>query len=157
MEMQIKEVGENGAPDKDVFDIKTGVAIILAVKNKSNIKKLSKVFRFDMFGSREKKFEFLNANSLKSIKWNKISISEPNYEFVIRDYKIRNDYSKGFSVVEVFPVSSVGMVTARDGMSIQQNKVDIKKVVQDFQILDLEALRTKYNLGKEVRLESILS
>ena len=146
-----KEVGENGEPDKNVFDIKTGVAIILAVKNKSNIKKLSKVFRFDMFGSREKKFEFLNANSLKSIKWNKISISEPNYEFVIRDYKIRNDYSKGFSVVEVFPVSSVGIVTARDGMSIQQNKVDIKKVVQDFQILDLEALRTKYNLGKDVR------
>jgi len=127
-----KEVGENGEPDKNVFDIKTGVSIILAVKKKSKKKELGNVFRFDISGSREKKFEFLRNNSFKTIKWKKVQVSEPNYEFVIRDNKLREEYNKGFSVNELFIKNSVGIVTAKDAVFIAKDKKTLEKQIKDY-------------------------
>jgi predicted helicase len=110
-----------------------------------------KILRADCFGSRLSKFEFLSTNSLDSIKWDEIVPSAPNYEWVSRDEKIREEYLKGFSVSELFPISSIGIVTARDEMSIQNTRADIEKVVNDFLTIDAESLRVKYNLRKDTR------
>jgi len=127
-----KETAENGEQDKNVFDIKTGVAIILAIKKKTKSKKLAEVFRFDLFGSRERKFEFLNQNSLKKVKWNKVSTSGPNYEFVIRDEKIREEYNKGFSINDLFVKKSVGVVTAKDDVFIGNDSKSLEKQVKEY-------------------------
>lgn len=127
-----KEVGKNGEKDENVFDIKTGVSIILGIKKKNKSKKLAEVFRFDIFGLREEKFEFLNKNSFNTIKWEKVKVVEPNYEFVIRDEKLSEEYGRGFSVNELFVEKSVGIVTARDKVFIGNSKGELEKQIKDY-------------------------
>jgi len=127
-----KELAKNGEPDKNIFDIKTGVSIILAVKKKTRTKKLAEVFRFDILGSQDDKFEFLNKNTINDIKWNKIIVTEPNYEFVARDEAIRSDYKKNFSIEELFIKNGVGIVTARDNFVISDSRNVLLKNAEKF-------------------------
>ena len=143
-----KEVGKNGEKDENVFDIKTGVSIILGIKKKNKSKKLAEVFRFDIFGLREEKFEFLNKNSFNTIKWEKVKVAEPNYEFVIRDEKLMNEYNKGFSINKLFKKNVAGIVTSRDSFIIDDNIETLSVRVKNFcnkDISDKEIL-SKYNL-----------
>ena len=146
-----KEKSPDGSDDKNVFDIKQGVAIFYGIKKKEPKSNGVKIFRADCFGSRPSKFEFLDTNSIDSVKWKEIVPVAPNYEWVSRDEKIREEYTKGISVADLFPISNVGIVTARDGMSIQYNRADIEKVVNDFQTIDAETLRVKYDLRNDTR------
>jgi type I restriction-modification system DNA methylase subunit len=147
-----QEKAPDGSDDKNVFDIKQGVAIFIGVKHEGKfISKSGKVFRADCFGVRQKKLEYLNDNLFKTVPWKEIMPSAPNYEWIARDEKIRKEYLKGFSVADLFPISTVGFVTARDGMSIQHTKADIEQVVSDFQTMDIQTLRVKYDLRKDTR------
>jgi len=146
-----KEKAPDGSDDKNVFDIKQGVAIFLGIrKNKSKASE-TKIFLADCYGSRLQKFHFLAENTLNSIKWNRVFTSSPNYEWVIRDEKNKQEFINGFSTSKLFQINSVGIVTARDSTTIQFNISDINKVVQDFMNLGIEDLRLKYKLGKDVR------
>lgn len=127
-----KEVGKNGEKDENVFDIKTGVSIILGIKKKNKSKKLAEVFRFDIFGQRKEKFDFLNKNSFNTVKWKKVKVVKPNYEFVIRDEKLMKEYNKGFSINELFIEKSVGIVTAKDKVFIGNSKEELEKQVKDY-------------------------
>ena len=40
--------------------------------------KKAKVFHFDLYGKRDAKYNFLNDNSIASIAWKELEISEPN-------------------------------------------------------------------------------
>jgi len=147
-----KEKDLDGGKDENVFAIQQGVAILVGVKrtNKST-KKLARVSRADCYGMRKMKFDYLNKNSLETMEWREIQPSGPNYEWVDRDTETQGKYREGFSVTELFPISSVGVVTGRDDMSIRPTKAEVWKVVQDFQMLDVETLRTKYDLRKDVQ------
>lgn len=127
-----KEKAPDGSEDKNVFDIKQGVAILLGIKKKEKKSDIAKIFRADCFGSRPSKFEFLDTNSLDSVKWMIMKPSTPNYEWVGRDTNKLSEYQKGFSVNELFPVSSVGIVTSRDDFSIDYDKINLKKRINDF-------------------------
>ncbi len=146
-----KEVAPDGGVDKNVFDIQQGVAIIVAVKHKTKRKELADVYKSDVWGSRKAKFDFLFGNTLEQIKWEKIRLTEPFYYYLNKNQKLEEEYKKGIKVNELFPVNSVGIVTARDNMSIQDNPEQVKQVINDFSYLDVEPLRTKYHLGKDVR------
>ena len=127
-----KEKSPDGGKDENVFAIKQGVAIFIGVKRKEKTKKLSQIFRADCFGLRLEKFEYLNANSLAKIDWKDIAPSAPNYEWVARDTETQSEYRKGFSVAEIFSVSSVGIVTSRDDFVIDFDKDVLKKRMTDF-------------------------
>ncbi len=117
-----KEVSPDGSPDKNVFDIQQGVSIMVGIKNKSTKNKLSTVYRADLYGSRKTKFDWLNTNSLSSIKWDKINLREPSYLFVNKNENIQNEYEKGIKLNELFPVNNVGIVTSRDSFVIDTKR-----------------------------------
>ncbi|HCC84672.1 MAG TPA: DNA methyltransferase, partial [Candidatus Pacebacteria bacterium] len=127
-----KEVSPDGSKDENVFDIKTGVSIILGVKLKkhsSSHKSPATVYKGDLFGLREEKFEFLNSHDVHDVGWEKL----PTEAEVWR--KIGNgdaEYREGFSVFELFPISSTGIVTARDSVVIDQNKENLLKRMHQF-------------------------
>jgi predicted helicase len=54
-------------------------------------------------------------------------------------------------VQELFPVNSVGVVTARDSLTIQHTKEELIKTIKDFVRLDTETARDKFNLGHDAR------
>ncbi len=149
-----KEVAPDGSPDKNVFDIQQGVAIIIAVKKKEKAgadKKLAELYHGELWGDRKAKYEALWKQSAKSASVNALQNRATQYPYVSRDFSLDAVYQQGFGVQELMPVNSVGIVTARDALTIDMDKDALWKRVEDFTKLDVETLRTKYALGKDVR------
>ncbi|WP_353199171.1 type ISP restriction/modification enzyme [Sandarakinorhabdus sp.] len=149
-----KEVSPDGSADTNVFDIMQGVAIIIAVKRKADshtVKPLAEVFHGDLWGNRGGKYGALWAGSPTGLAPASLRHKPPAYPFVPRDYAVEAVYSQGFSIAELMPVNSVGIVTARDELTIDMDREALWNRVQDFPKLDAETLRAKYALGKDVR------
>jgi predicted helicase len=133
---QKKEVCPDGSSDQNVFDIMQGVSINIFVKTgKKKKNELGQVKHFDLYGKREYKYEYLNENTLKSLDWNSLNFSEPNYFFVKKDFKGSATYEQGFKVDEVFIHNNTGLNTEFDELAIQDNKKDSERI--------LELLKTK--------------
>jgi len=127
-----KEKSPDGSDDKNVFDIKTGVSIFFGIKKKNDKSTEAKIYHSDCFGTRETKFEYLNYHLLDSVEWDVIQPIEPNYEWIACDKKTREQYRKGFSVAELLPVSSVGIVTSRDEFIIDTDRSSLENRIRNF-------------------------
>ncbi len=128
-----KETTPTGEKDENVFDIQQGVSINIFVKNgKKKAGELAQVFHFDCFGKREDKYNFLWENSLSSIAFKTLSNQAPMYFMVPKDFDLKKEYEAGFSIAELFPVNSVGIVTARDAILVNDKKSDLLKNVEEF-------------------------
>jgi predicted helicase len=147
-----KETAPNGTKDENVFDIQQGVSINLFIKTGNKRKgALAEVYHTDLYGKREYKYEILSDNTISSLDFKKLEYKEPFYFFVPKNFTTLNKYDKGFSVNDLFELSSVGIVTARDSLAIQYTKQEMKAVLTDFANLETEAAREKYSLGKDAR------
>ena len=147
-----KETAPDGSPDKNVFDIMTGVSINLFVKTgKKKSDALANVFHHDLYGERESKYEFLWANNLAQIKFQKLALQAPYYFFVPKDYGLQAEYEKGFSVNDLFENKNSGIQTKRDKLTIAFSEKEIGKVKNDMLKLDEIQIRQKYNLPKDGR------
>ena len=94
-----KERSPDGSPDKNVFDIQQGVSINLFVKTgKKPYGALGKVFHFDLFGSRESKYEFLRHHSLNEVKFKSLKPAASHYFFTPRDYSLESEYQKALAL-----------------------------------------------------------
>ncbi|AJI57966.1 N-6 DNA Methylase family protein [Francisella philomiragia] len=147
-----KETCPDGSKDENVFDIMQGVSINILVKTgakKNN--ELAEVYHYDLYGKRSDKYEFLAQNSLKNIQWSKIENTAPQYYFVQKDWELKKKYDKGFCLQNLFPINSVGIVTARDKFTIHDTKQEVENTIKEFLELDDEQARNKYKLGKDVR------
>lgn len=128
-----KEVSPDGSIDQNVFDIQQGVSINILIKTGKKPKNvLGKIFNFDLYGKRDDKYNFLNDNSLNEIRFNEISATEPNYTFINKNFEVFDQYSKGFSLTDLFPYNSVGIVTSRDGLVIDSDKNVLRNRMNEF-------------------------
>ncbi len=146
-----KEVCPDGSKDENVFDIMQGVAIIIGIKKKTKSKKLAELYICDIYGERDFKYQTLNKNSLRSLSFETIAYMKPQFYFVKKDFKLQEIYNKGINVRSLFPINSVGIVTARDKFTIKDSKEMVEKQIIDFVNLEVEEARIKYQLGKDVR------
>ena len=114
-------------------------------------KKPAQVFHFDLYGKRDKKYDFLNENSIQSIDWNTLQPNEPNYFLVSKNFDGVEEYEKGFHVNNLFKENNAGLVTSRDALVIQNSKEEVMNTIKDFANLKVEDARTKFNLGEDSR------
>jgi len=68
------------------------------------------------------------------------------YLMVEKDYEKEEEYNKGLSITELFPVNNVGIVTSRDDFIIDDNKNRLEKRIIDFFELNKEDIQLKYAL-----------
>ena len=128
-----KERSPDGSPDKNVFDIQVGVSINLFVKTgHKKPETLGKVFHFDLFGERESKYEFLWNHSLNKVKFKRLKPAAPHYFFTPRDYSLESEYQKGFSVADLMPVNTSGIITSRDSLVIDSDENALLSRIKDF-------------------------
>jgi predicted helicase len=140
------ETSIDGGKDENVFDIQQGVSINLFIKTGKKKKlELGKVWHFDLYGSRELKYENLSKNIINTINWEKLEYSSPNYFFTKKNFSEIASYEIGFKVDMLFKHNACGIVTARDGLVVQQHKNDLETVIKDFNLLDEVTFRNKYN------------
>ena len=147
-----KETAPDGGKDENVFDITEGVSISIFVK--SGIKKegdLAEVFHYGLFGRRKEKFNFLDGKSLETVKWKNLKLTAPQFFFAPKNFAGKREYEKGFSVPELFPVNSIGIVSARDHFTIQHTARAMKSTIHEFLRLNTEVARDKFDLGEDTR------
>ena len=147
-----KETAPDGSPDKNVFDIQQGVSINLFIKTGKKTKnELAQVFHHDLYGARESKYQFLWENNLAKVGFEELNPNAPQYFFVPKNYGLQTEYEKGFQLNDLFPVNSVGIVTARDNFTIHHTPQSLKATMMEFLSIDDEASREKFSLGEDVR------
>lgn len=127
-----KEIAPNGDKDENVFDIQQGVSINIFVKNSTRSRGLARVYYTGMFGKRVDKYDQLNALQLEKISWTELEPNEPFYFLMPRDERNRATYEKGFSIQELMPEHTTGVVTARDGLVIAKRPEELLERIQIF-------------------------
>ncbi len=122
-----KEKTPQGADDENVFNIKQGVSINLFVKKAPTTKQ--KIHYYDVYGQRAEKYAFLAQNDLNSIEWLELTPREPFYLLLPLEMRLLDEYEQGFSVKDMFQISSVGIVTGKDRIFIANNAESLKEQV----------------------------
>jgi predicted helicase len=151
-----QETCPDGSKDENVFDIQQGVSINLFIKTcKKKDDELAQVFYSDLYGIRKYKYDYLGGNNISTIQWDEVKPEGNNYFLVNKIFDNKAEYEKGFFIKDIFPVNSVGIVTGRDKLAIQVTKDKMRNVLNDFAVLETEAARNKYNLGKDSRYWSV--
>ena len=143
-----KERTPDGGQDENVFDIEQGVAVSLLVKKKGVSRA---IYHADLWGTRKEKYQTLLEAEKVSIEWKPLTPSIPSYLFIPQDEESRNEYEQGWQVTEILSKKSVGVVTARDRLTIHYTENELWKTVQDFSSLPMEAARQKFELGRDAR------
>ena len=159
-----KERTPNGGKDENVFDIQQGVAIGLFVKGvfrADGADGPARVFHADLWGERDAgqgggKYGWLDASSamvcdVESTRWVELAPKPPRYLFVPRDETLAEEYEAGWKITDVFPINSVGMVTARDKLAIQWTPDNMKQVASHFAELSEDDARFRYALGRDAQ------
>lgn len=147
-----KEVSPDGKSDKNVFDIRTGVAIIIAIKSKisKTSSELAELYHSELWGTRDVKYENLwNATIYTDYQ----KIENPHkryYMFYPIDDKLIDIYDAGFDLSKLMNYNQKGIITARDGLSIGFSHADLEEKLENF--LDPsksdDAIRKEYFGGK---------
>ena len=169
-----KEVSPDGSKDENVFDIMQGVSINIFVKHSQKVKdkeledtKLSpfyyknsndyaNVYYYDLYGKREYKYKFLFDNNIKSIEWKELNYKEPFFLFTPQNENLLEEYDKFYSIKDMFRISNVGIVTARDNFCLSKNDSinslnELKNNIKRFMELDIEYARKEFELREDTR------
>ena len=106
-----------------MFDIMQGTAIFIGVKTgKKKTGEVATVEHIDIYGKRKEKYDWLENNSLESAT--SLVPVAPYYFFVPKNTNGQEEYERGFSVNEIFPVNVTGIQTGNDDI-LTDDSVDI--------------------------------
>ena len=146
-----REVTPEGNKDENVFNIRTGVAISIFIKDSNKDVDIADVKYIDIWGKREDKFSWLNQNYLDSSTWVNVEINRSNYLFVPQSGDRKNEYDILSSIKDVLSANALGLFTARDKLTIHDNMDSVWETVTEFSKLDTESARESYGLRQDVR------
>ena len=146
-----KEVSPDGTPDINVFDIQQGVAVGLFVRRFKATLLDTLTGRGDLFGSRDVKYRTLASASLRSLPFVELNPTSPFYLFVQQDQTNRKEFESMLLLSEATQLHSVGVVTARDHLTIAFTPEEILHRVQRFAKLGEHEARQEFELRNDVR------
>ena len=161
-----RERSPDGTKDENVFDIQQGVAIGIFVRRRGNAgpSRQATVYHADLWGPREVyektlqerrliggKYHWLVEHDLTTTEWSELALQKPFYLFTPQNIDLRAEYEQARKITDIFPISNVGIVTARDALTICWSKDEIWNTILDFSSISTEEARAKYNLGKDTR------
>lgn len=131
-----KEISPDGSKDENVFDIMTGVSIILGVKKQGEVnkKKFAQVYKADIYGLRKDKLAQLGNHTFTELKW--VHLSETSDVWKLEGIG-KEEYKNGFIVRELFSVNNIGIYTGKDEefVSFERKNTD-KEIVYTYRAFD---------------------
>ena len=127
-----KEKCPDGSKDENVFDIQQGVSICFFIRKLGDHERKAKVFRFDQFGLRDKKYAWLLKNDIETIPWKTVTPSTPFYLFTSgQDSELQKEFYQYPKLTDIFPVNVLGFQTHRDQFAIAYTENEMQKRVTD--------------------------
>lgn len=130
-----REKAPDGGPDENVFDIQQGVAAAFFLrypKGEHRDDALGRVFYADLWGNREQKEAYLDGTPFDEVPWQEVTPQSPFYLFIPQNRSLAEEYERGWRLPEIFPVNSVGIVTARDHFAIAFEPHELKERIEAF-------------------------
>jgi hypothetical protein len=144
------ETAPNGGPDKNVFDIRQGVAISLFVKRQyptSERAENAEVYYADLWGLREEKYRYLMENDITTTEWQKLEPEvTPNFFFVPKDFNLLEEYEDYPTINAVFKEGGVAISTRHDDFMVAFDRQELKNRLAIF-ISDLPDREVTERLG----------
>ena len=122
-----KETAPDGGKDENVFDIRVGVSIIFAIKTSKN-NAWGKVYYQDLYGLREDKFAKLQKGEFE---FKEVKLDSKTAVFIPQDEMGKDEYNKGVSLEELFTLTSTGIDTGNDDVTINEEREKIEKKIND--------------------------
>jgi predicted helicase len=159
-----KERCPDGSEDKNVFDIQQGVAIGIFIKRTNSKNVPATVRHADLWGKREifeknndenklvgGKYHWLLERNIKTTRWIKLKAGPPFYLMAPQNEELFVEYDQYYKITDILTVNSVGIVTARDSLTIHWTRDEAWNVANEFAKSPTEEARGKYNLGNDTR------
>lgn len=139
----------DGGPDANVFDIRQGVCIVIAVRRQGERKGLARVQRHDLWGARAAKYATLQSASRSSIPWTEVTPFAPYYMFYPVDRATLERYDAGFKLTDMFRHGSVAAVTGRDAINVSFTPDEVRRKLHLLRTLPEDEARRYFGLGDE--------
>jgi predicted helicase len=105
-----KERAPDGSDDKNIFEIRQGVAILVGSHYSTN----RIVCRADLWGTGESKTDWLGSHSVEDTPWKVLEPATPFYFLKVSEETSAEAWSAWRPLSEVMPTYSSGVITARD-------------------------------------------
>jgi predicted helicase len=146
-----KEVSPDGGRDQNVFDIQQGVALGLFVKRpvKPGVaKKPATVRHGHLWGTRARKYAWLDQHDVDNTKWATLKPKSPDYFFFPQNLELKAEYEKGWKVTEMMPVNVLGFQTHRDQFAIAFEQKSLTERAQELRnsSINEQVVRDKFGL-----------
>jgi len=126
-----KETTPDGSKDENVFDIQQGVGISLWSKLPGRINE-TETFHADLWGLREKKYNWLQNNSIGQTTFTSIPKNIPFHFFIPKDFNLEEEYFRGVSLLDMFNTNANGIKTDRDDLFFAEDKIELKERIKKF-------------------------
>ena len=126
----------DGSKDENVFDIQQGVCISFFVK-KTTENNECQVYHKEIWGSREKKYNWLINNNFNDINWTKLDPKSKFYFFIPKDTNLLDEYNNYKSLTNIFTKYSLSVQTHRDKFVINLDEKSLIEGLEDFRNLSL--------------------
>ena len=141
------EVPPEGWKNENVFDIQQGVCISLLAKLDSA--RLPLLSYADVWGSRGEKYARLLLP--RAIVHKRIETMRPLYLFQSMAQEAAGDYETWPSLTDWMPLSSNGIETHKDGLTIHFTVAELNEVIGQLLSLPVERARDVLNVGEDGR------
>lgn len=128
-----KEVAPDGTEDVNVFDIMQGVAIFLGTRRcKASSFGSPTLLSCDLWGPRQSKYDSLRLATLKDLPFQLFDAQSPLYLLRPQNDLGAEEYAAGWRIPDIFQQGSMGVVTARDHISIGFDDQGLLAVATEF-------------------------
>lgn len=146
-----REVCPDGSKDDNVFDIKQGVCIIFLEKQGNTTLQKAEVYKADLWGTRDYKYDFLNRTVFSEIQWTKLNPMPPLNNFFSENTNAKSDYENGIAIRALFDVNGTGVLTKRDKLCIHFSREDAFLSAKEMMDYPKEYVVEKYRIPEDVR------
>ncbi len=93
---------------------------------------MPKLFYKDLWGKRADKYKFLESNDISTVNWQELNSLEPYHFFVPKDFSLKEEYEKFWSVKDIFIQFSSGVKTHRDHFIVGFTKEEVANKIRIF-------------------------
>lgn len=145
----------DGDGDENVFDIQQGVAILVAQKTLGGAER--EVWYGELRGPRRAKYARLEASPSARLTATKLTPAPPHYKLEPTPALLREEFDRGTGLGAIFPLSSAGVVTARDALVVGFTAEEVLEKVDGFRRFpgsDEEACRA-YGVSRSKRFDPV--
>ncbi|MEO7932760.1 MAG: type ISP restriction/modification enzyme, partial [Chthoniobacterales bacterium] len=123
-----REQPPDGIDDKNVFDIRQGVAICLATRGGG----LPAVEHTDVWGSQQSKYDWFDQHRVTTTNFAELTPDAPFYFFEPQNTDCRAEYDAGFKLTEAMPCFGLGFQSSRDHLVVAFDKAELEKRLEWF-------------------------